>query len=46
MERGNKKELIKRDDLKFDFKDIYRIFMEEEVFSIWERKVCFGYIVS
>lgn len=32
MERGNKKELIKRDDLKFDFKDVYRIFMEEEVF--------------
>lgn len=29
---GNKKELIKRDDLKFDFKDVYRIFMEEEVF--------------
>lgn len=41
MERGNKKELIKRDDLKFDFKDVYRIFMEEEVFFYLEEESLF-----
>lgn len=38
---GNKKELIKRDDLKFDFKDVYRIFMEEEVFFYLEEESLF-----